>query len=267
MPGAELAGCSPDELANLLLPYTEPEATEPQSWAQCTPDELADALVAYTLPDTHDLSTPNKPDAARPRSSEVHTPQDVADSVVLATGRPRTSVATRRVRANARYARQKLQRLAKEPGPDQDRLLAAAVRLPGAEHNFTEMAAVVGSSDSHVRVVENCRKLIGMVGKRHKRACLQLLAQGVPTAFVKRVLGVCDSAIKEARRSDVLDDATIGTDNYKNGTERDKVDPLAVSLMMRFFVETTHVLSGAVRETRNLEMRLHEWEAELSTFR
>ena len=153
-----------------------PQAPDVADPSPTTAEELAD-FFGEQVRRVNSSSAPQTPDVARHASSEVHTPQDVADSVVLATGRPRTSATTRRVRANARYARQKLQRLAKEPGPDQDRLLAAAVRLPGAEHNFPEMAAVVGSSDSHVRVVENCRKLIGMVGKRHKRACLQLVAQ------------------------------------------------------------------------------------------
>jgi hypothetical protein len=243
-----------------------PQAPDVADPSPTTAEELAD-FFGEQVRRVNSSSAPQTPDVARHASSEVHTPQDVADSVVLKTGRPRLpphpSRHKRRLRDRSAYARKRLMTLASRPGPDQDRLLSAAVQLPGAEHYFPETAHLLGNSGTDRQVVENCRELISSAGARHKKAVLQVIAAGLPSSIAKRSLGVSTSALREARRSHVLDDTTIDTDDYKHGTERDKLDPLADSLLRRFFMDTTHVLSGASRETRNLEMRLHEWEAEL----
>ena len=148
----------------------------------------------------------------------------------------------------------KLFKDAKKGGEGADTLLAAALTFPGADKAFPQLAASCKPVGTDRQVAENARQLLQHAGKHNKMGLLSHLQKGLPRQLVGKALSVTDSEIRRARESNVAARATFAECNYKHGVERTKTTEEEKNLLVTFFVETTHVLSGAQRETCNLQM-------------
>jgi hypothetical protein len=96
-----------------------------------------------------------------------------------------------------------------------------------------------------------------------KQALGFFLVGGLPTQFAARMLNTTDSETRYYQRQPVpAAMASIGV-NYASNFASSSFTEAEESVMENFFFRTTSVMSGALRETRNLEKTEHEWEEEM----
>jgi hypothetical protein len=128
---------------------------------------------------------------------------------------------------------------------------------------FPETSAHIGISDHLRQLAKNTRTALAKVGKHMHQALGFFLVGGLPTRAAADVLNTTEPQIRllqkepshAAIRSLGLDyDPKAKNKDFTKAEER---------VMEDFFFKTTSVMSGATRDTRNLEMTQHEWEEEM----
>ena len=221
-----------------------PDSPPPALWELC-PD----------LPDSEGDFEPAQP----PEDIDA---QAIADALVV-TRRPRFSKNKKTIQATKLRAQKLLVQEAKRTGDD--KLIAAALEFKVGRAAFPALARKSKPHRHKQILIERCAATLGSTGRHNKMTMLSSLSQGLPTSFLTGTLGVTPADVKRARekRTHQRPGSDFTTQKYTHATKRVKITEHEESLLVQFFVDTTHVLSGAERTTRNLDMRLHEWEHEL----
>ena len=203
-------------------------------------------------------------EAAQPAISD---PQAIADSL-MKTRRPKKSTNPKTIQATKLRAQKVLVEKARETGDDL--LLSAALQFKVGQAAFPHLAKLKQTSSKNKTVlIERCSATLEAAGRHNKMSMLKHLSEGLPRSFITGVLGVSLGQVKRARELRTHRSSTgkpvvnFSNQQYSHKVHRVKVCDHEEALLVQFFIDTTHVLSGAARETRNLEMSLHQWEEEL----
>jgi hypothetical protein len=96
-----------------------------------------------------------------------------------------------------------------------------------------------------------------------KQALGFFLVGGLPTSFAARMLNTTGSETRYYQRQPVPAAMASIEVNYASNFASSSFTEAEESVMENFFFRTTSVMSGALRETRNLEKTEHEWEEEM----
>ena len=206
-------------------------------------------------PDSDDGYAPQEP-------PELMDPQAIADAC-LPKRRPRISNNPKTIQATRLRAQKALVKAAKETGDD--KLIAAALHFKKGREAFPHLAKKTANNQNNAILIERCAATLEATGRRNKMSLLKHLSAGLPRAFLTGTLGVSLNTLKRAREQRTHQTAALdfSQQQYAQNVRRVKVNEHEEAMLIQFFIDTTHVLSGAARETRNLEMSLHEWEEEL----
>lgn len=192
------------------------------------------------------------------------SPQELANSLVKMT-KPRTSANPKTIQATKLRAQKKLVQAALEGGSNQDELTAAAVKFKVGQKVFPKLAAMTRVVDELTLLKERVSSAIAATGRHSRSSVIKELTGGLPKTFCLEQLGLTEAEMKRSReaRTNQASDDSFMTKNYSSGVKRSKITELESSMLKKFFENTTAVLSGASRLTRNLEMKQHEWADEL----
>ena len=146
---------------------------------------------------------------------------------------------------------------------DADKYLSKVITTRLGRGLFPETAALIGATEHLRELGRNCANLLANTGKHLTRVIGFFLVGGLPTCFAKQILDTTGPKINSYQKTPIATStATLGQD-YAANTARSAFTEGEESVMEAFFFRTTSVMSGAHRETRNLEKPQHEWEEEM----
>jgi hypothetical protein len=96
-----------------------------------------------------------------------------------------------------------------------------------------------------------------------KQAVGFFLVGGLPTAMAAKILNITGPETRYYQKQPVAAAMESVERNYASNATRQHFTEAEESVMEDFYFRTTSVMSGAHRQTRNLEKTEHEWEEEM----
>lgn len=190
--------------------------------------------------------------------------------------RPKTSRNKKTMRANELRHEKRLVELAKSSGDDA--AIARCLRTRAGRKAYPALASAASPGQEEAAFVRNASALVGKAGRHSKASLVRELTKGLPTKWVKNNLDTDEAYVKHARsKATVSKETTPRTDRmgrstpaqtvteqqYPQNVQRLALGEEEEAMLVTFFVDTTHILSGAERNTRNLEQQEWEWAVEL----
>ena len=128
---------------------------------------------------------------------------------------------------------------------------------------FPSTSALIGDADHLQELGKNCAKLLAQTGRHLKQAMGFFLVGGLPTKTAANILNVTEPEARYYQRQPGPA-AIISLElSYAPNAASAAFTEAEESVMEDFFFRTTSVMSGAFRQTRNLEKTEHEWEEEM----
>jgi hypothetical protein len=128
---------------------------------------------------------------------------------------------------------------------------------------FPLTSAHIGVKDHLLTLGQNCATLLERSGKHLRQALGFFLVGGLPPSFMAETLNTTSREINNFQKQPVQTAIYTLNWNYAPDPNRKSFNVQEENVMEDFFFQTTSVMSGAVRETRNLEKTEHEWEEEM----
>jgi hypothetical protein len=128
---------------------------------------------------------------------------------------------------------------------------------------FPSTSALIGAADHLHALGKNCAKLLKQTGKHMRQALGFFLVGGLPTSISTEILNITGPEASYYQKQPVPAAMTTLDLNYAPNANKSKTSDAEESIMEAFFFRTTSVMSGAIRETRNLEKTQHEWQEEM----
>jgi hypothetical protein len=129
---------------------------------------------------------------------------------------------------------------------------------------FPSTAAMIGATDHLLELGKNCAILLKQFGKHMKQAVGFFLVGGLPTSIAAKMLNITSSETSYYQKQPVQAAMKSMERNY---APKEASSPAFTEgqekVMEDFYFRTTSVMSGAQRQTRNLEKAQHEWEEEM----
>ena len=129
---------------------------------------------------------------------------------------------------------------------------------------FPSTSALIDDSDHLVELGKNSANLLKQFGKHQKQAVGFFLVGGLPTSAAAKLLNITSSETSYYQQQPVQAAMKSMERNY--APKEASSSPFTEeeeSVMEDFYFRTTSVMSGAHRQTRNLEKAQHEWEEEM----
>ena len=152
------------------------------------------------------------------------------------------------------------------------KLISVAIKTDAGRKAMPELAnALLGTEAHFEQLKNNTIELMRKCGRAHKKEVSHMLVSGLPAGFCRDELDMKKTEIDSARREptddcgarDRLGRSTTGNglskQNYSHGVRRCKVSETEDFLLHSFFLNSTHVASGADRLTRILGKKKVNW--------
>jgi hypothetical protein len=146
---------------------------------------------------------------------------------------------------------------------DADEYMSKLIPTKVGRGLFPATSALIGAADHLHELGKNCANLLKQTGRHLKQALGFFLVGGLPTSFAAEVLNITGPETSYYQRQPVSAAIKSLDRSYAPNTTTSKISEAEESVMEKFFFRTTSVMSGATRQTRNLEMSQHEWEGEM----
>jgi hypothetical protein len=128
---------------------------------------------------------------------------------------------------------------------------------------FPATSALIGASEHLQKLGKNCAKLLEQTGRHLKQALGFFLVGGLPTSFAVETLNITGPETSYYQKQPVPAAMKSLDQRYAPNIEKQTFTEAEESVMEDFFFRTTSVMSGALRQTRNLEKTEHEWQEEM----
>jgi hypothetical protein len=146
---------------------------------------------------------------------------------------------------------------------DADKYLSKLISTKTGRGLFPATSELIGATEHLRELGRNCANLVARTGKHLKKALGFFLVGGLPTQFAAEILNTTGSEINHFQKTPTSNSTTTLKTDYAANTAKSAFTEQEESVMETFFFRTTSVMSGAHRETRNLEKPQHEWEEEM----
>jgi hypothetical protein len=128
---------------------------------------------------------------------------------------------------------------------------------------FPLTSALIGANDHLRELGMNASKLLANVGKHVRQAVGFFLVGGLPTKFAAEMLNITGPETNYFQGQPATAAMKSLKLNYAPNVAGGEYTEAEESIMEDFYFRTTSVMSGALRETRNLEKAEHEWREEM----
>ena len=128
---------------------------------------------------------------------------------------------------------------------------------------FPLTATLIGAAEHLTELGNNCKHLLEKTGRHLKQAIGFFLVGGLPTSVAAGILNITVPQTSYYQKQPVSAGTKSLEHDYAQNTEISAFTEEEESVMKDFFFRTTSVMSGALRQTRNLEKSQHEWEEEM----
>lgn len=172
--------------------------------------------------------------------------------------------------------------------PLADTYFSAFSKTKQGQRQFPRTTASLVNDKHLLGLVENCQNTVDKVGKHSGRVVVRLLTKGLPTSFLKDVVGMTDKDLMKRRgegvkktvedkadsdlgtrrgkgfkkRVEKIADSDLCQQNYTHDVTRSKITEVEKTMYYHYFDKTSSVFSGTERRCVTLPMR--EWESKVT---
>jgi hypothetical protein len=146
---------------------------------------------------------------------------------------------------------------------DADQYMAKLLPTKVGRDLFPATSALIGATEHLRELGNNCAVLLKQTGKHMQQALGFFLVGGLPTSFAASVLNTTEPETRNYQRQPVQAAMTSLELDYAPNAASIAFTEAEESVMEAFFFRSTSVMSGATRETRNVENSKHEWAEDM----